>query len=203
MRNRLLASAGLGLLALAATATITPALAQDCGCRDQVRAALKRQSPVAAQSVRRAPVAATANANAYAYGEARAVDMVPYRQRWEAAPQGPVAPPMDGYGEYGPPMAYASAQAMPTNYANPAYPDGWAYGYQAPGIEIDQQGWFGGVGYGGPDGGGGGGGGGMTLTMAQPDASNGYGPGTNGSWGAANQLGQWRAEAFAPKAAAK
>jgi hypothetical protein len=134
--------------------------------------------------------------------------MYPYRQRWEAAPQGPVAPPpMEAYGEYAPPMPYGAPMAyappaydMPTHYANAAYPDGWAYGYQAPGIEIDQQGWFGGVGYGAGGEGGGGGGGGMTLTMAQPDAANGYGPGSGGSYGAANQLRQWRADAFAPKA---
>ncbi len=202
MRNRLLASAGVGLFVLTAAVIAHPASAQDCGCREQVRAALKRQSPVASQPVRAtAQAQAQASAAAYDYYGARAVDMSAYRQRWEQAPQGPVAPP-PGYApmEYGyAPPAYDMAMAS-GHYANPAYPDGWAYGYQAQGIEIDQQGWFGGVGYGGPDGGGGGGGGGgMTLTMAQPDASNGYGPGTNGSWGAANQLYRWRAEAFAPK----
>ncbi len=106
---------------------------------------------------------------------------------------------IEEYGAYAPPMPYAP-QGMATNYANPPYPDGWAYSYQRPGIEVDQQGWFGGVGYNAGGEGGGGGGGGMTLTMAQPDAANGYPPGSGGSYGASNQLRQWRADALAPKA---
>ena len=208
MRYSLLAAASL-----IAVAFSVPAQAEDCGCRDQVRAALKRQTPVAQRSApvrQAAPVQAQAYAEAgYDYRSARAVDMYPYRHRWEAAPQGYVPPPQayaEGYGEgYGyaqpVPMAYALPQGGMGYYANPAYPDGWANSYQPPGIEVDQQGWFGGVGYGMmAEGGGGGGGGGMTLTLAQPDAANGYGPGSGGSYGATNQLRQWRAEAFAPKA---
>lgn len=219
MRYSLLATASLIAVAFA-----VPAQAEDCGCRDRVRAALTRQTPVVTQAPqprRVAPVQAQSQAYAeagYDYAAARAVDMYPYRQRWEAAPQGYVppapmayAPPMEGYGAYGPvpygtPMSYAppmpyGPQGGMTTYANPAYPDGWANNYQPPGIEIDQGGWFGGVGY--NAGGEGGGGGGMTLTMAQPDAANGYAPGPSGSWGAYNQLSQWRADAFAPKATSK
>jgi len=198
LRYRLLASAGLAVLAL--TAAVTPASAEDCGCREQVRAALKRQHPAANAPARRAPAAqAQAQAGAaYDYRDARPVDMQPYRHRWEEAPQGPVAPPTD-YG-YAPP-----AHAVPMHYSNPAYPDGWAYGYQAPAIQIDQDGWFGGVGYyAAGDGGGGGGGGGMTLTLSQPDSLNGpsynsFGQSYGGPYGAANQLNAWRAQAFAPK----
>ncbi len=207
MRTSLLAAASL-----IAVAFSVPAQAEDCGCRDQVRAALSRQAPAA--PVRRAlPAQASAGAEAgYNYRAARAVDMYPYRQRWEAAPQGYVPPPpgyAEGYGEgygyaapaaYAPPMPYGGM----ATYANPAYPDGWANNYQPPGIEIDQQGWFGGVGYGASgDGGGGGGGGGMTLTLAQPDAANGYGPGSGGSYGASNQVRQWRTEALTPKSTSK
>jgi hypothetical protein len=232
LRYRLLASAGLAAIALAlgVTAATTAANAEDCGCRDRVRAALARQAPVVAKPapVRRTPVrqgpcciAAPAapqdmvasNAHAEGYYDYRAqgaVNMDPYRQRWEAAPQGYVPPPQ-GYGApmdpYGPPME--APYGAPLSYAPPgpaqgmaygqSYGEGWAYDYR-PAITVDQGGWFGGVGYGMGADGGGGGGGGMTLTLAQPDASNGYAPGPMGAWGAANQVGQWRAEAFAPKA---
>ena len=246
MRYRLLASAGLAAIALAA---VTTARAEDCGCRDQVRAALARQAPVVAKPkpapVRRAParqpscgpctapakqaavepmvVAAEAGSEAgYDYRGQAPVDMYPYRQRWEVAPQGYVpppqayvppqqayAPPPQEYGdamEYGP-TAYGAPMAPPMNYGpsygmayGQSYGNGWALNYR-PGLSIDQNGWFGGVGFAaGGEGGGGGGGGGMTLTLAQPDAANGYGPGYGGSYGAANQLQQWRADAFAPKA---
>jgi hypothetical protein len=215
----LLASAGLAAIALALglTATTT-ANAEDCGCRDRVRAALARQAPVfAAKPARQAaprPAVSQVASNAYAeagydYRDQRPVDMHPYRQRWEAAPQGYVPPPegygapMDMYGPpmeapaaYGPPMSYGAAQGMAHGQS---YGEGWAYDYR-PAITVDQGGWFGGVGYGMGGDGGGGGGGGMTLTLAQPDAANGYAPGPMGAWGAANQVGQWRAEAFAPKA---
>jgi hypothetical protein len=176
------------------------------------------------QPRRVAPVQAQASAQAgYDYASARAVDMYTYRQRWEVAPQGYVppapmayAPPMDGYGAYGPvpygaPMSYAppmpyGPQVGMATYANPAYPDGWAYNYQPQGIEIDQGGWYGGVGYNG--GAGGGGGGGMTLTMAQPDASNGpsynnFNNSYGGSYGATNQVNAWQADAFKPKTTTK
>lgn len=210
MRYRLLASAGLAAIALAA-AMSTTVRAEDCGCRDRVRAALASQAPVAPKvaPVRRAPVrqatcctaparqaapqemvAANAYAeNSYDYRAEGRVDMYPYRQRWEAAPQGYVPPPqgdgapMDSYGppmeapygapmSYAPPMPYGPAQGMAYGQS---YGQGWAYDYR-PAITVDQGGWFGGVGYySGGDGGGGGGG--MTLTLAQPDAANGYGPG--------------------------
>jgi hypothetical protein len=218
----LLASAGLAAIALAlgVTAATTTASAEDCGCRDRVRAALARQAPVVAAkpAARRAaprPAPAQVASNAYAeagydYRGQRPVSMHPYRQRWEEAPQGYVPPPqaygapMEMYGPpmeapaaYGAPMAYGPAQGMAYGQS---YGEGWAYDYR-PAITVDQGGWFGGVGYGmGGDGGGGGGGGGMTLTLAQPDAANGYAPGPMGAWGATNQVGQWRAEAFAPKA---
>ncbi len=206
MRYSLLAAASLIAVAIS-----VPAKAEDCGCRDQVRAALTRQAPRAAAPVRRAArVQTSAYAEAgYDYRAARSIDMYPYRHRWEAAQQGYVPPPQayaEAYGEgygYAQPeaMAYAPPYGGMGHYANSAYPDGWANSYQPPGITVDQDGWFGGVGYNsGGDGGGGGGGGGMTLTLAQHDASNGYGPGSGGSYGASNQLSQWRAEAFAPKA---
>lgn len=223
MRYRLLASAGLAAIALALGVTAaTTANAEDCGCRDRVRAALARQAPVVAarpavRQVRPVQVASNAYAEAgYDYRGQRPVDMYPYRQRWEAAPQGYVPPPQ-GYGApmdmYGPPMEAPPAYGVPVSYAPPmpygpangmaygqSYGEGWAYDYR-PAITVDQGGWFGGVGYGmGGDGGGGGGGGGMTLTLAQPDAANGYAPGPMGSYGATNQVNQWRAEAFAPKA---
>jgi hypothetical protein len=196
LRYSLLATASLIAVALA-----VPAQAEDCGCRDRVRAALSRQTPVvtpAPQPRRVAPVQAQASAQAgYDYASARAVDMYPYRQRWEVAPQGYVPPaPM----AYAPPMPYGPQGGMAT-YANPAYPDGWAYNYQPQGIEIDQGGWYGGVGY---NSGGDGGGGGMTLTMAQPDASNGpsynnFNNSYGGSYGATNQVNAWQADAFKPK----
>lgn len=197
MRNRLLASAGLVAAVLAAGSIATPTSAQDCGCREQVLAALRKQHPAGGQRSRPAAAPrAQASAATYDYRKASAVDMHPYRQRWEEPAQGPVAPP-PGYA--------AAGYGPPGHYANPAYPDGWAYGYQAPAIQIDQDGWFGGVGYGGGgDGGGGGGGGGMTLTMAQPDSYNGpsynsFGQSYGGAYGAANQNNAWRAQAFAPK----
>ncbi len=98
------------------------------------------------------------------------------------------------------PMAPAplAARTRAWPMASPTAKAGHEY---RPAITVDQGGWFGGVGYGmGDGGGGGGGGGGMTLTLAQPDAANGYAPGPMGAWGATNQVGQWRAEAFAPKA---
>jgi hypothetical protein len=191
LRYSLLAAASL-----IAVAFSVPAHAEDCGCRDRVRAALTRQTPVVAR------VAVPVREAGYDYRAARAVEMAGYRQRWEAPPQGYVPPPQDYGDDYGyapPPMGYGAYGGV-ARYSNPAYPDGWAYNYQPPGIEVDQQGWFGGVGYNSGGDGGGGGGGGMTLTLAQPDAANGYGPGSGGSYGAANQLNQWRAEAFAPKA---
>jgi hypothetical protein len=198
LRTSLLAAASL-----IAVAFSIPAQAEDCGCRDRVRAALTRQAPTAAAR----PVQTGASAAAgYNYAAARPVNMAAYRQRWEAPPQGYVPPPQgyaestaEAYGEgygYAAPMPYGGSAMA----SNPAYPDGWAYNYQPPGIEIDQQGWFGGVGYGAGADGGGGGGGGMTLTLAQPDAANGYGPGSGGSYGATNRVNAWRAEAFAPKA---
>jgi hypothetical protein len=218
----LLASAGLATIALAlGVAATTTANAEDCGCRDRVRAALARQAPVVAakpavrqtapQSASR-PVQTASNAYAeagYEYRGQRPVDMHPYRQRWEAAPQGYVPPPQ-GYGAamdmYGPPMETPAAYGAPMPYGpnqgmayGQSYGEGWAYDYR-PAITVDQGGWFGGVGYGMGGDGGGGGGGGMTLTLAQPDAANGYGPGSGGSYGATNQVNQWRAEAFAPKA---
>lgn len=216
MRYRLLASAGLAAIALALglTAVTTTASAEDCGCRDRVRAALARQAPIVAAkpAARPAPRPAQVASNAYAeagydYRGQRPVNMHPYRQRWEAAPQGYVPPlqdhdaSMDMYGPpmempaaYGAPMSYGPAQGMAYGQS---YGEGWAYDYR-PAITVDQGGWFGGVGYGA--GGDGGGGGGMTLTLAQPDAANGYAPGPMGAWGATNQVGRWRAEAFAPKA---
>ena len=225
MRYRLLASAGLALLAFAVAPT-TSANAEDCGCRDSVRAALARQAPAAPKPVvRPAPARQTSGAAAscgpcqrmasnasaesgYDYRGSRPVDMYPYRQRWEAAPQGYVPPsqgaPMDEGQAYGPAEGMAYGQPMPYGPAygmayGQSYGEGWAYDYR-PGITVDQGGWFGGVGYNDGGDGGGGGGGGMTLTLAQPDAANGYGPGSGGSYGAANQLNAWRAEAFAPKA---
>jgi hypothetical protein len=205
-------------VALGVTAATTTASAEDCGCRDRVRAALARQAPIvpkpAVRSAAPKPQAQMASNEAYAeshydYRGQRPVDMYPYRQRWEAAPQGYVpppeayGPPMDMYGppmEAAPPMAYGPAAYGPAHgmaYGQ-NYGDGWAYDYR-PAITIDQGGWFGGVGYGMGADGGGGGGGGLTLTLAQPDASNGYAPGPMGAWGATNQVNQWRAEAFAPK----
>ena len=226
MRYRLLASAGLAALALALGVTAaTTASAEDCGCRDRVRAALARQAPIVSKpAVRRAapqPPQQMASNQAYAeshydYRGQSPVDMNPYRQHWDVAPQGYVpppegyGPPMDMYGPppesygappaYGVPMSYAPAYGPAYGMAyGQSYGEGWAYDYR-PAITIDQGGWFGGVGYGAADGGGGGGGGGLTLTLAQPDATNGYAPGPMGAFGAANQLNAWRAEAFAPKA---
>jgi hypothetical protein len=116
----------------------------------------------------------------------------------------PYGPPVEAPMPYGAPMSYAPP--MPYGPAagmayGQSYGAGWAYDYR-PAITIDQGGWFGGVGYySGDDGGGGGGGGGLTLTLAQPDAANGYAPGNGGgAFGATNQLNAWRADAFAPKA---
>lgn len=224
MRYRLLASAGLTAIALSLGFALTTANAEDCGCRDRVRAALARQAPVVPKPApsRARPCCASApsqdmvaDAGApYDYRAQSAVDMYPYRHRWEVAPQGYVPPPQG----YGPPMeSYGPAEGAPMGYAPPMpygpnygmaygqpYGEGWAYDYR-PAITIDQGGWFGGVGYaGGGDGGGGGGGGGMTLSLAQPDASNGpsynsFGQSYGGSYGAANQNNVFRAEAFAPK----
>lgn len=237
MRYRLLASAGLAAIALGlGLIAASTANAEDCGCRDRVRAALARQAPVVPKQpavVRRAPArqascctrapaapqdmaASSAYAeSAYDYRAQRAVDMDPYRHRWEAAPQGYVPPP-EGYGApmepygppppYGAPMGYAPAMPYGPNYGmayGQAYGEGWAYDYR-PAITIDQGGWFGGVGYASGGDGGGGGGGGLTLSLAQPDAANGpsynsFGQSYGGAYGAANQNNAFRAEAFAPK----
>ena len=70
---------------------------------------------------------------------------------------------------------------------------------------MEQQGWIGGVGYAREGGGGGGGGGGMTLTLAQPDSSNGpsynsFGQSYGGDYQSANQVNAWRTQAFTPPA---
>lgn len=199
MRYRLPASAGLIAVAAAFiifTPVFSPAAAADCGCRDAVRAALAKDRTAARAPARRAAIAE----NFYDYDAARAVSG--YGRQWREAPQGYVAPvpAYDGPADLPP---YASAPpGAPPEYAE-GYGDGYAYGYQQ-GITVDQQGWIGGVGYNGPGGGGGGGGGGgLTLTLAQPDNLNGpsynsFGQSYGGDYGAANQVGSWRTQAFTP-----
>jgi hypothetical protein len=194
--------ASAGLIAVAAALTIfSPADAADCGCRDAVQAALAKDGPVERAPARRAAIVETF----YDYRAARAVNGPGYGHQWREAPQGYVAPvpAYDGPADLPPyaPMSYAPPGAPPA-YAE-GYGDGYAYGYRQ-GITVDQQGWIGGVGYAGPGGGGGGGGGGgLTLTLAQPDNLNGpsynsFGQGYGGDYGAANQVGAWRTQAFTP-----
>lgn len=206
MRYGLPASAGLIAVATAFT-IFTPAEAADCGCRDAVRAALAKER-VIAPAPRPAPARRVAYAGSdYDYDAARAVDSSGYSHHWQTAPQGPV-PPVPAYDGPADLPPYAPASYMPPvpPGAPPAYAegygDGYAYGYRQ-GITVDQGGWIGGVGYSGPGGGGGGGGGGMTLTLAQPDNLNGpsynsFGQSYGGDYGAANQVGAWRTQAFTP-----
>jgi hypothetical protein len=192
-----------GLIAVAAAfAIFSPADAADCGCRDAVRAALAKDGPVERAPARRAAIAESF----YDYGAARAVDGPGTDRPWRVARQGTV-PAFEGPADLPPyaPMSYAppAPPGAPPAYAE-GYGDGYAYGYRQ-GITVDQQGWIGGVGYAGPGGGGGGGGGGgLTLTLAQPDNLNGpsynsFGQGYGGDYGAANQVGSWRTQAFTPK----
>ena len=166
-----------------------------CNCGPAPRAAMPR--------------AASYAEGGYDYRSARAVDTYPYTHHWTVAPQG-----------YVPPVAMASASAgipaydgptdlppygpMPAGYGDAG---GGATAYaEAPAITVDQQGWIGGVGYGHEGGGGGGGGGGgMTLTLAQPDSSNGpsynsFGQSYGGDYQSANQVNAWRTQAFTPPA---
>jgi hypothetical protein len=197
-----------------ALAAATPATAADCGCRDAVRAALARETPVAPRPPAIKPPAhkprmaarvapncncgprSAAVQSGYDYRAARAIDTNPYR--WRQAPQGYVmaanVPAYDGPADLPPygPMPYGAPDE------GPAYSDGGA-----PAITVDQQGWIGGVGYGREGGGGGGGGGGMTLTLAQPDSQNGpsynsFGQSYGGDYQSANQVGAWRTQAFTP-----
>lgn len=223
MRYSLLASASLMAFVLAASA---PATAADCGCRDAVRAALAKQNPVvphapmpatapparraAARVARRTvpvdckcgPAPAAAAESGYDYRAASAIDTSPYTHHWRVAPQGyvpaaaPMVPAYDGPADLPP---YAPMSYVPPD-AGPAYPQA-----AAPAITVEQQGWIGGVGYAREGGGGGGGGGGMTLTLAQPDSSNGpsynsFGQSYGGDYQSANQVNAWRTQAFTPPA---
>jgi len=198
LRYSLPASAGLIAVA-AAFAIFSPADAADCGCRDAVRAALAKDRTVEHAAARRAAEPF------YDYRAARAVDGPGYGSQWREAPQGYVAPvpAYDGPADL-PPYA-AAPPGAPPQYAEGYGEDSYAYGEQQ-GITVDQQGWIGGAGYAGPGGGGGGGGGGgLTLTLAQPDNLNGpsynsFGQSYGGDYGAANQVGAWRTQAFTPPA---
>jgi hypothetical protein len=158
-------------------------------------------------------VTASESESFYDYRAASAVDTYPYTHHWSVAPQGYVPPAAmaSGYGvpaydgpadlpPYGP-MPQGAAYGEADGYAQEG-----AYAYaQAPAITVEQQGWFGGVGYGGPGGGGGGGGGGgMSLTLSQPDSNNGpsynsFGQSYGGDYQSAAQVNNFRAQAFAPK----
>jgi hypothetical protein len=138
----LLASASLIAIALVGPHS---ASAEDCGCRDSVRAALTKQVPAApvrkarpAPAPRRAarapmrctPCAAAAGGGGYDYASARAVDNYPYTHHWQVAPQGyvppvpygaPMVPAYDGPADlppYGPyPPAYGPMSDLPPSAA--------------------------------------------------------------------------------------
>ena len=141
----------------------------------------------------------------YDYRSASTIDTQPYTHHWEVAPQGFVPPhPLAMMGA--PANDYAMMDGPPIPPGAPpaygeGYQDGYAYGYQA-GITVDQDGWYGGVGY-TRAGGGGGGGGGGAITVAQPDPLNGpsynsFGESYGGDYQSANQVDAWRQKAFTP-----
>jgi hypothetical protein len=106
-----------------------------CDCPDDVKAKPRHAMRPVARAPRR-----IARASGYDYAAARPVSSYGWHSEWRQAPNDAVidVPPM-GYGP--PPEAYGPPP-----------------GYDDDGLRVDNNGWSGGVGYGGEGGGGGGGG---------------------------------------------